>query len=338
MQQIWITKPGEPEVLELRDAPLPIPRTGEVRIRVEAIGLNELDVLDRTGTNVRAPEIPFVPGYEVAGVVDAVAQGVTGLKEGDRVFAAVRFGAYSEVVCVPFRQVFKRLDWMTVQDAAALPADYLLAYAALVVMGSLRAGQRVLVHDASAGLGLAARDICQIVGAQVYGTAPAFRLDFAAGQGFAAVIDADHYDYEREMLTLTNGKGVDLILDPWGGENWEKNYRLLMPTGRLVCCGWLAGTERAGTSLLGLWRKRLKVPDFTPLVLMEDLKALAGITLEQLWRQGELLQGWMEQIVNWYDEALFRPRVDRMYPFNRVVEAHHYLQNHQNKGKVLLTL
>jgi synaptic vesicle membrane protein VAT-1 len=134
VKQIWITQPGGPAVLQLREALDPIPRSGEVRIRVEASGVNFADILGRMGLVRETPVTPYVPGYEVAGSIDAVGQGVADLKEGDPVFASTRFNGYSDVVCVPSKQVFKRLEWMTAEHGAALPVSYLTAYAGLVVM------------------------------------------------------------------------------------------------------------------------------------------------------------------------------------------------------------
>ncbi|RMG99837.1 MAG: alcohol dehydrogenase, partial [Chloroflexi bacterium] len=203
MRQIWITKPGEPEVLEIREAPTPIPQNGEVRIRVETIGINFADVLGRMGIYPDAPPIPYVPGYEVAGIVDAVSQGVPDLKEGDRVFALTRFGGYADTVCVPHKQVFKRLDWMSAQDAAALPVNYLTAYQMLVVMGSLRPGDKVLIHGAAGGVGLAALDICRIIGAETFGTASPEKHDFLLERGLHFPIDYRNHDFEQVVMDLT---------------------------------------------------------------------------------------------------------------------------------------
>ena len=159
MKQIWITKAGQPEVLRTQTAPDPIPGNGEIRIRVLASGINFADMMGRMGTYPDAPAIPYVPGYEVAGFIDLVGQGVPDFKEGDNVFAATRFGGYSNVVCVPYKQAFNRLDWMPVTDAAALPVNYMTAYMALIVMGSLKPGDKVLIHNAGGGVGLAALDI-----------------------------------------------------------------------------------------------------------------------------------------------------------------------------------
>ena len=153
MRQIWITKSGASQVLQIREAPTPVPANGEVRIRVKSSGVSAADIMGCTGRLRDAPGIPYVPGYEIAGTIDAVAQGATGFKEGDDVLAITRFGGYSDIICVPYRQVFERLEWMSFLDGAALPFDYLTAYAALIITGSLHQGDLVLIHDAAGGIG-----------------------------------------------------------------------------------------------------------------------------------------------------------------------------------------
>lgn len=331
MRQIWITRPGAPEVLQEREAPDPLPRAGEVRIRVDVCGLNFDDVLARTGGLPGAPELPFVPGAEVAGVVDMVGQGAPEIKEGDQVLAATRFGGYSDVVCVPWKQVFHRLDWMSARDAAALPVNYMLAYVLLIVMGSLRKGDTVLVHRAAGATGLAALDICRIVGAETFGTAGPDKHDFLRARGLDHAIDYYHYDYEREIRELRGGRGVQLILDGFGSD-WRKNYRLLEPAGRLLHYGASGGRQRWWQRLYAF----LSAPAYTPQRLMQDNKGVLGVRLSELWEQGELAREWMAQIIRWYDEALFRPHIDRTFPFHEAAAAHDYLQKRKNVGKVLL--
>lgn len=336
MRQIWISKPGSPELLKLQTGPDPIPRSGEVRIRVQACGVTFADVLGRMGLDRDAPAIPFVPGLEVSGVVDLVAQGVPTLKEGDTVFALTRYGGYSDVVCVPYRQVYQRLDWMSIEDAAALPVDYMLAYLMLVVMGSLHAGDRVLIHNAGGGVGLAALDICKILGAESYGTASPEKHDFLRERGLNHAIDYRNFDYERVVTDLTGGRGVQIVLDSLGGVHWLKNYRLLMPTGRLVHYGLGSMAPAKKRSWLRYWRGMIMAPFYTPLGLMKDNKAIIGVNLQHLWAAAQMQRPWLEQIVAWYDEALFRPHVDRVFALAEAAAAHHYLQDRRNKGKVLL--
>ena len=336
MKQVWISKAGAPEVLRLQESKLTSLRSGEVRIRVEAAGVNFADILGRMGMYPDAPPIPYVPGYEVAGTVEAVGGGAPDLKEGDKVFALTRFGGYSNTVIVPHKQVFRRLDWMSAEHGAALPVNYLTAYLALIVMGSLRAGDKVLIHAAAGGVGLAARDICTIVGAETYGTASPEKHDFLLVRGLHHPIDYRNLDYERVVKDLTGGHGVQLILDPLGGVHWPKNYRLLMPTGRLIYFGMSSLANGKRRSLLQMARQIIMTPFHTPMRLMSDNKGVIGLNLGHLWQETALLQKWMRQLVNWYDQALFRPHIDQTFSLAEAEKAHHYLQDRKNLGKVLL--
>lgn len=336
MKQVWISKAGSPEVLQVRETPDPIPRNGEVRIRVQASGVNFADILGRMGMYSDAPSIPYVPGYEVAGVVDAIAQGAADVKEGDAALAITRFGGYSDVVCVPHNQVYRRLDWMPVNDGAAIPVAYLTAYQMLVVMGSLRPGDKVLIHAAAGGVGLAALDICRIIGAETYGTASPGKHDFLRERGLEHPIDYRNYDYERVVMELTRNKGVDIVLDSLGGKHWQKNYRLLKPTGRLIYFGASSMVTKARRSRWGMAKTLLYLPFHTPLKLMNDNKAVMGVNLGHMWEHAYLMRDWMAQIVAWYDEALFRPYVDKVYKFEEAASAHRYIQERKNVGKVLL--
>lgn len=336
MRQIWIPKNGPPQVMQIKEGPDPIPRNGEVRIRVQACGVTFADVLARMGSYPNAPQPPFIPGYEVAGVIDLVAQGVSDFKEGEAVFALTPLGGYSDVVCVSHKLVFRRLEWMSMEDAAALPMNYLTAYMMLVEMGSLKAHDRVLIHSAAGGVGLAALDICRIMGALPYGTASTAKHDFLRSRGLVEPIDYHRVDYEREMMRLTENKGVQIVLDPLGGMHWPKNYRLLAPGGRLVHYGISSIAPGVKRSRLKELRGLIMLPFYTPVRLMRDNKAVMGVDLPNLWQQGGLRAEWMEQLVAWYDEALFRPHIDRTFPFAQVAEAHRYLQERQSRGKVLL--
>lgn len=336
MRQIWISKPGDPEKLQLQEAPTPLPRGGEVRIRVEACGVNFADAMARMGVYRDAPKMPFIPGFEVAGVVDAIGQGAPDLQEGDTVFALTRFGGYSDMVCVPHQQVFKRLSWMKAEDAAAFPLNYLLAYLMLVVMGSLRAGDKVLIHSAAGGLGLAALDICQIMGAETYGTASPDKHDFLRGRGLRHPIDYRNQDFEVVLNDITGGRGVQVILDPFGGRFWQKNYRLLMPTGRLIHYGLRSLAPTKKRSWATAVRELIMLPFYTPIKLMDDNKAVMGVNINHLWQHDTLYREWMKQLIGWYDEALFRPAIDRTFRFEQAAAAHHYIQDRKNRGKVLL--
>src|SRR5689334_2321261 len=170
MQQNCITKPGPPDVLQVREASDPAPGPGEVRIRVRASGINFADLMARMGLYPDAPKPPCVVGYEVAGVVDEIGAGVGGVAVGERVIAPTRFKGYAELVVVPAAQVVALPDGMSFEAGAALPVNYLTAILMLEVLGNVRAGDRVLIHGAAGGVGLAAVQLCRIYGAEVIGT------------------------------------------------------------------------------------------------------------------------------------------------------------------------
>src|SRR5436853_140891 len=161
MKQVWITRVGPPEVLELREASDPMPKAGEVRIRARACGINFADIMARLGLYPDAPPLPAVVGYEVAGDIDAIGDGAA-RSIGEKVFAITRFGGYSDCVCVPAAQAISLPETLSYEQGAAIPVNYLTAYQMLIQMGSLKRGERVLVHSAAGGVGLAAIEMCRI--------------------------------------------------------------------------------------------------------------------------------------------------------------------------------
>ena len=222
MREIWITKAGPPEVLEVREAPDPEPKAGEVRIRVEATGVNFADIMGRLGIYPDLPPMPVVPGYEVGGRIDAVGTGVEGSWVGRDVLAVTRFGGYADTVCVPTNQVFARPANMSALEAAAIPVNYFTAWQLVVVMGSLKAGETVLIHSAGGGVGIAATQLAKHIGAKVIGTASAAKHAELCALGVDHLIDYRTEDFEVRTREITNGHGVELILDAVGGEFLEE--------------------------------------------------------------------------------------------------------------------
>lgn len=339
MRQIWIPKAGPPEVLEVREAPDPQPAVGELRVRVEASGVNFADIMGRLGIYPDLPPMPVVVGYEVGGRVDAVGEGVRPDWEGRDVFAMIRFGGYSDVVCVPEAQVLERPEGMSAAEGAALPVNYVTAYQLVLVMGGLRAGETVLVHSAGGGVGIAAIQLAKHVGARVIGTASASKHDFLKGMGVDHCIDYRSEDFEASVRELTGGRGVELVLDAVGGDSFKKGYRVLAPTGRLGMFGMSAAATGKTRSLLSVLRTVASMPwlQFTPVSLMSQNKGVFGVNVGHLWGEIPRLRGWFDALIDLYREGVARPVVDRSFSFNRAAEAHHYIQDRKNTGKVLLT-
>ncbi len=336
MRQVWITKAGSPEVLQVREAPDPTPQAGEVRVRVEASGINFADLMARMGIYPDAPKLPCVVGYEVAGTVDAVGSGVTEFEIGQPVLAITHFGGYSDVVCVPAWQVFLRPVQMSAQEGAALLINYVTAYQLLVVMGALRRGDRVLIHSAAGGVGLAALEICRIHGAETLGLAASSKHDFLRARGLDYALDSHSDEWPEKVQQVTQGAGVHIILDAQGGPNWKRNYALLAPTGRLLVFGASSLAQGSRRSIPALLRMVLTMPGFKPLRLMDDNKGVLGVNLGHLWEQPKMIRGWAEQVLTWYEEGKLHPYVDRAFPFDQAADAHRYLHDRKATGKVLL--
>ncbi|MFL5539056.1 MAG: medium chain dehydrogenase/reductase family protein [Longimicrobiaceae bacterium] len=337
MRQVWITKKGGPEVLQVREAPDPEPKPGEVRIRVAASGINFADILARMGLYPDAPKLPAVVGYEVAGTVDRVGAGVTEVREGDRVGSITRFGGYADLVCVPAGQAYPLPEWLSFEKAAAIPVNYLTAWIMLVWLGCVREGDRVLVHAAAGGVGQAALQICRWKGAEVIGTASASKHARLRELGVAHCIDYRTQDFLAEVKRITGGRGVDIALDAVGGSSFRKSYRALASLGRLFVFGASALAPGKKLNLLAAARGVLAMPAFRPLPLMNANKGVHGVNLGHLWHQPDRLQAMMREIVALVAGRTFDPVVDRTFPFARAGEAHAFMQDRHNFGKVLLT-
>src|SRR6185369_16386379 len=285
MRQIWITKAGAPEVLEVKEAPDPSPGPDQMRIRVEATGVNFADIMGRLGIYPDLPKMPVVVGYEVGGRVDAVGSGVDSSWVGRDVFAMTRFGGYSDVVCVPASQVFTRPAGMTAEDGAALPVNYFTAWQLIVVMGGLRAGETVLVHSVGGGVGIAATQIAKHLGATVIGTASRGKHDFLRGIGVDALIDYRTEDFEKRTMEITGGQGVELILDAVGGDSFKKGFRILAPTGRLGMFGMSSAAVGKERSIVAALKTVASMPwlQFNPPALLNANKGVFGVNLGHLW-------------------------------------------------------
>lgn len=336
MRQVWITRRGGPEVLQVREAPDPRPGEGEVRIRVAAAGINFADLLARMGLYPDAPPLPTVVGYEVAGTVDAVGAGVRGFREGDRVGSLTRFGGYADVVCVPAAQAFPISPALSFEKAAAIPVNYLTAWLMLVHLGCVRAGDRVLVHAVAGGVGQAAVQICRWRGAEVVGTASASKHARLREMGVAHCIDYRTRDFEAEVRRLYGRRGVDIALDAVGGASFRKSYRCLGPLGRLYLFGVSSLAPGRRRSVVAAVRGLASMPRFSPIPMMNGNRGVHGVNLGHLWHRVDLLREMMGEIVALVQDGTFDPVVDRVFPLDRAGEAHARLQDRQNFGKVLL--
>jgi NADPH:quinone reductase-like Zn-dependent oxidoreductase len=336
MRQVVTTRNGGVEVLEVQTAPDPKPAPGEVVINVRAAGLNFADILARQGLYPDGPKKPCVMGYEVAGVVEEIGDGVNSDLLGKPVVAMTRFRGQAEKVVVGANQIFEKPETLTFEQAAAIPVNYLTAYALLVVMGSLRSTESVLIHNAGGGVGLAALDIAMNIGATTYGTASPGKHEFLRDRGLDHPIDYRNQDWQPVLKQLTDGRGVELVIDPIGGGHWRKSYAALRTTGRLGMFGVTTASANGLTGKFKLIKAALQMPWFHPLGLLNKNRGVFGLNLGHMWHEPEKVAEWVQAIMTGVSEGWIRPYVDKAFPFEQAGEAHSYLELRKNTGKVVL--
>jgi NADPH:quinone reductase-like Zn-dependent oxidoreductase len=337
MKAVVIPRIGTASVLEVREWPDPTPKAGELRIRVQAAGLNFAEVSARQGLYPDAPKPPSVVGYEVSGTVDVLGEGVQGFKPGDRVWAMCRFGGHAELVCTPAALVRPMPDGLSFEKAAAIPVAYATAAMLVSDFGQVREGDSVLIHMAAGGVGVAAIQLCKrIPGVTLFGTASPSKHEFLKAQGMHHPIDYRSKDFEAEVRALTKGRGVDVILDALGGVYWKKNYRLLAPLGRLMMFGLTNATRPGTRSLLRAVGQVARSPRWTPMQLMNENKSVAGLNMGHLFGESALLKRGLDKLARLAAEGAISPIIDGAFPFSKAADAHLRIESRQNVGKVVL--
>jgi synaptic vesicle membrane protein VAT-1 len=338
MHQAVIVRYGDPDVLQLREAPDPIPGPHEIRIAVAAAGVNFADVLARVGLYPDAPKPPVTVGYEVSGVINAVGADVRSVGIGTRVVALTRFGGYADRVVVPAVFAFPIPDDLDHVTAAAIPVNYLTALLALYRMANLSAGDTVLVHGAGGGVGIAATQLARLRGATVIGTASAVKHDAIRALGVHHAIDYRRGDVATEVQRLTNGRGVDIVLDPIGGRSFKDSYRLLAPLGRMVIYGVSSIAPGDRRNWWQAAKTLVQMPRFNPLSLMNRNRGVFGLNLGHLWDEQRQLADAMTLLLQEVAAGHLRPVVAQTFPLERAADAHRFMHSRSNIGKVVLTI
>ena len=341
MRAVVITKHGGPEVLRVEERPDPAVGPGEVRIAVRAAGINFADLMARSGVYPDAPSPPCVVGYEVAGEVESVGDGVDSVAEGDRVMAGTRFGGHADRVTVPAEQALPLPKGVSFEQGAAFPVNYGTAYAALVIMGGLSEGDRALIHAAGGGVGISATQIAKSRGAEVFGTASASKHDAIREQGVDHPIDYRSQDFAAEVERITGGDGVDVIIDALGPESFRKDYGLLRPGGRLIMYGIADVQTGEGRNIPAVLRDLVRMPFATlpwwkSLSVMNENKGVFGLNMLHWWDEEGNLDRVIEPLMGALEAGELKPVVAEAFPFERAGDAHRFIHERRNVGKVVL--
>lgn len=334
-----MTRFGPPEVLQIRDVPSPTLEPGQIRVRVRTIGLNFADIMGRLGVYPSIPDPPFVPGIEFAGRVEEVASGVKSIRRGDRVMGFTRQGAYAEEVCVPGGYVRRIPARMTDEEAAAFTVTYLSAYHGMRTLGRVRAGEVMLLHAAAGGVGTAALQLARHWGVTTIASASTEeKLEVARTLGASHTVIADANSVTNRVREITGGKGVDLVMDSVGGSLFRASWKLLAPMGRYVSFGFAAVTGRRSLGRWRLLREVAATPWIFPPSLGPRNVSLMGFNLYFLADQTEYLQDAAAELTRLWRTKAIRPVVGRVFPFEKIVEAHEWLQSRRSVGKVVIAM
>ena len=333
MKAVIVTKHGDPDKMEIQDVSMPIPGPNEICIKVSKAGINFADILSRMGLYPGAPKPPFTPGMEVSGTIHELGPDVEGFEVGDRVVGSGTNGSYAEYTVSNCKGVFKIPKDVSFEVAASFPAVYLTSYLMIIHPGDLQPGESILIHGAAGGVGLASIELAKIAGAKtIFGTCSPSKHEFIQERG---VLPVDKDNFLAEIMQWTDDKGVDLVLDPIGGEHLMQSYRCLGSGGRVCSFGisdMAPGKKRSHWHRIKSW---LSFPKFDPLKMMTSNRGVFGIHLGR-WKNWEHLDKARKDLMGWISEGKISPHVDKVFPSEKVSDAHHYIQDRKNIGKVLL--
>jgi NADPH:quinone reductase-like Zn-dependent oxidoreductase len=336
MIQVQIARVGGPEVLRAVEVPSPPLLPDHVRITVSAAGVNFADVHMRMGLYTDAPRMPFVPGYEISGVIAEVGPGVRSLRRGERVLAACRFGGYTSEIVLPAAHVRRTPRKLSDKEAASIPIAFMTAWVALFEMGRVREGDRLLVPGAAGGVGTAIVQLASRAGAQVVAVVGSSEKKekvraLGASQAFTYA--------ELGARDRPDVRDFNMILDPRGGPFVKDSMRRLAPAGMVVCYGVSSLVSGRTRSIPHAIRRLLQTPLLTPIGLAMANKGVFGLNMLKFFdtEQGmRLLMKAMDGMLDGFQAGIFKPVVGKSFSLANAADAHAYLQARKNFGKVVL--
>lgn len=336
MKHVIIRAFGKPETMCVESFTAPAPGAQDVLIEVAACGVNFPDLVIRLGLYPDGPQLPFVPGYEVAGRIVQVGADVTDFQPGDRVFTTLPGGGYASHVVCPSAQLFRTPPEMSDDEASVISTSYLTAWLSIDRLANLRGGETVAIHSAGGGVGLAALQICLTRGARVIAIASECKHARLKFIGADVCIDPEKEDLPARLRELTNGKGVDVILDSSGGKSYQQAYESLALMGRLVLLGGSGLINEAGVSPLQVARFWHPTMRLEPIALMTANKSVSGLHLPALWSRYEICVDGIAEILSLYETGHVMPIIDSVFALEDAADAHRYIHARRNFGKVVL--
>ena len=340
-RRVTIPKAGSYHRLQFEELPALTPGPGEVVIEVKATGVNYADCIVRMGLYASAKEFvgwPITPGFEVAGTVAALGEGVEDLEVGARVLAVTLFNGYASQVCVPRHQVFAIPSRLSFEQAAAVPAVFATAYYGLIELARPRAGQKVLVHSAAGGVGGSLVQLAKVVGCEVVGVVGgSHKVEAAKAFGCDHVVDKSKEPLWPTVERYVPG-GFDMVADANGVATLKQSYEHLRTPGKLIVYGFHTMMPKAGGK--PKWGKLisgyLRTPRFNPLDMTTRSKSVLAFNLSYLFEETWLMAEAMNAISGWLEDGSIQPPPVTTYPLDKVADAHRDLESGTTVGKLVL--
>ena len=332
MQRIVYSSRGGLEVVNIVEGTVPSPQRGEILIEVHRAGINFADLMMRQGLYGGAPDFPFTPGYEVAGVVRELGADVTEHVVRDRVVALTNFGGYAEQVVINADRAWSLPDHISFDTGAAMPVTYLTAHHILLHLGNFQPGDTILVHHAAGGVGTATAQLGKTFGAgAIYGTSSDSKANFIRSHGMI------HISRSRDFVKIVKDEigGVHHALDPVGGKHMMQSYRALRSGGRLYVFGAssaVSGQKRSLWSALRMW---YSTPRFDALRMMKSNKSVFGVHIG-MWEDEAIMHNQMVTLAKMLAEQTINPVIDSVFRFEETAAAQKHIHDRRNCGKVLL--
>jgi len=323
MKAILLKEFGAPEVMYHGDAPTPVPGNNEVLVKVHATALNRADTLQRMGKYPPPEGASTIMGLEFSGEVTSLGSDVSKLQIGDRICGLLSGGGYAEYVTIHEDMGIEIPESMSYEEAAAIPEVFLTAFQALSYLAALNEEESILIHAGASGVGTAAIQLAREMGAKnIYVSASASKHTICKDLGAGLAIDYKTQNFEEVILSQTNNKGVDVIVDFMGASYFQKNINSLAPDGRMVMLAFMGGVQ-ADINLANILRKRLRIMGSTLRARTLDYKI-------------QLTKDFADFAMPLFKSGTIKPVVDSVYNWNEVVDAHTYMEANKNKGKIIL--
>lgn len=316
--------PGGPESLKITDLPRPAPENEELLVEVKAAGINRADILQRQGLYPPPPGESHILGLEISGIIAETGKDCEHWQKGQRVFGLLGGGGYAQFAVIHQKMAIPIPVNMSFEEAAAIPEAFLTAYQAICWIGKLNPGESILIHAGASGVGTAAIQLARELNARVFITAGSVEKTRRCLElGADAAINYNTSRFAEVILEKTRGTGVDLILDFVGTPYWEQNLQSIARDGRMVILATMGGTSIKNFDLRALMKKRL---------------TLSGSTLRNrdLSYKIKLSMAFANYALPHFTAGHFKPVIDRIFPWEEVAEAHHYMEARKNIGKIVL--